>query len=136
MPTVEDGLAAQLRNIEARTGRTIDAWVEWITASGVTKHTEVVAMLKSAHGLTHGTAHRLSLVARDRAGQAQPAKVASGVQPIYDSLMSAARTLGDDIDESTKRGYVSLRRRKQFAMLQPGAHWVNLGLILRDTEPT
>lgn len=135
MTTVEDGLAAQLRNIEATSGRTIDAWVELITASGMTKHTEVVAMLKSEHGLKHGAAHRLSLVARG-GGQTQPTKVASGIQPIYDRLMSAVRALGDDIEESPKKGYMSLRRRKQFAMLQPGVRWVNLGLILRHSEPT
>jgi len=31
---------------------------------------------------------------------------------------------------------VSLRRRKQFAMLQPGAKWLNLGLILPGVEPS
>jgi hypothetical protein len=30
---------------------------------------------------------------------------------------------------------VSFRRRKQFAMLQSGAKWVNLGLILPGVEP-
>jgi hypothetical protein len=93
-------------------------------------------MLKSAHGLPHGAAHRLSLVARARTGQAQPTRVVASVQPVYDGLVSAVRALGDDIVESPKQGYVSMRRRKQFAMLQPGARWVNLGLILRQTAPS
>jgi Domain of unknown function (DUF5655)/Domain of unknown function (DUF4287) len=138
MPTVEDSIAAQLSNIEATYGRSIDEWVAVVSASGLSKHNEVVAMLKASHGLKHGAAHRLSLVARERLGQAPAAgntSVAAGMQPIYDRLAGAVRALGDDVEEVPKKGYVSLRRRKQFAMLQAGAQWVNVGMILRDAEP-
>ena len=44
--------------------------------------------------------------------------------------MAVVGGLGDDVEVAPKRGYVSFRRRKQFAMLQPAAAHVDLGLIL------
>jgi len=67
MASVEDGIAAQVRNIEARYGRTLPEWFGIIAASGLTKHTEVVAMLKADHGMAHGAAHRISLLSRQAA---------------------------------------------------------------------
>jgi len=72
MPTVEEGLRAQIRNIEAAYGRPIESWIELIRASGLTKHNEVVAMLKTEHGMTHGAAHRVSLVARQAGSDSPP----------------------------------------------------------------
>ena len=67
MASVEDGIAAQIRNIEARYGRPLPEWFGIIAASGLTKHTEVVAMLKADHGMAHGAAHRVSLLSRQAA---------------------------------------------------------------------
>jgi len=133
MPTVEEGIQSQLRNIEKAYGRTIDELVAIVDQSGLDKHTEVVAMLKQRYGMAHGAAHRVSLVARSRTAKAGPAGV-NGVAPalndVYTRLLESVKSLGDDIEQAPKKGYVSLRRRKQFAMLQPGAKWINLGLIL------
>src|ERR1700736_6804285 len=74
MSTVEEGLAAQIRNIEARYGKPMSAWTELIQASGKIKHGEVVAWLKSEHSMTHGSAHRVALVVLNaRAGSAKSA---------------------------------------------------------------
>ena len=67
MASVEDGIAAQVRNIEARYGRSLPEWFGIIAASGLTKHTEVVAMLKADYGMAHGAAHRVSLLSRQAA---------------------------------------------------------------------
>ncbi|HYW27405.1 MAG TPA: DUF5655 domain-containing protein [Terriglobales bacterium] len=141
MPTVEEGLRSQIRNIEAAYGKPIEAWIELIRASGLTKHNEVVAMLKSEHGMTHGAAHRVSLVARQASGGEAPAGALyqgkrAALLPIHERLMAAVRALGDDVELAPKRGYVSLRRRKQFAMIQPAAAHVDLGLILTDVPAT
>ena len=137
MPTVEEGIQSQLRNIEKDYGKTIDELVLVVTESGLTKHNEAVAMLKQRFGMSHGAAHRVSLVARSRAAQPAPANggLAPALQEVYARLLKKAVSLGKDVEQSPKKGYVSLRRRKQFAMLQPGAKWINLGLVLANQPP-
>jgi hypothetical protein len=154
MASVEDGIAAQIRNIEARYGRPLPEWFGIIAASGLTKHTEVVAMLKADHGMAHGAAHRVSLLSRQAAvpdaalasatasgpATASPGEVAdalyegkkASLRPLHDQLMARILGLGPDVSLAPKKGYVSLRRpRKQFAMIQPsGAGRIDLGLIL------
>ena len=63
---VDAALQTQIRNIETTYGKPLDHWFAVIDASGLTKHNEVVAMLKGGHGLAHGAAHRVSLLARQR----------------------------------------------------------------------
>ena len=47
--------------------------------------------------------------------------------------MEAVTAFGDDIEQVPKKGYLSLRRRKQFAIIQPsGAGRIDVGLILKD----
>jgi hypothetical protein len=133
MPTVEAGLQSQLLNIEKAYGRTIGELVAIIDESRLVKHTEVVAMLKDRYGMAHAAAHRVSLVARNRAPQPSPARpdsIAPALEKVYTRLLERVTALGSDIEQAPKKGYVSLRRRKQFAMLQPGAKWINLGLVL------
>ena len=57
MASVEDGIAAQIRNIESAYGKPIGDWIELVKASGLAKHTEIVAMLTTDHGMRHGAAH-------------------------------------------------------------------------------
>lgn len=45
MVTVEQGLQAQVRNIEATYGRSIDAWIDRIPDSGI-RRGQIVAMLQ------------------------------------------------------------------------------------------
>ena len=47
MASVDEGLKAQIRNIEATYGKRIPEWFAIIAASGKTKHTDVVVMLKT-----------------------------------------------------------------------------------------
>jgi hypothetical protein len=142
MATVEEGIQAQIRNIEATYGKPISQWLEIIAASGLTKHNDVVAMLKADYRMTHGAAHRISLVSRQASappaapsGQADPVGALytgkkAALRPLHDALMTVITGFGDDVQLAPKKGYVSLRRRKQFAMLQPSAGRIDVGLIL------
>jgi hypothetical protein len=143
---VDAALQSQIRNIETTYGKPLDYWFGVIDASGLTKHNEVVAMLKGDHGLAHGAAHRVSLLARqrDHAGVAAPPDPAdalyagpkAGLRPLHDALLGEIRALGT-FSIAPKKGYVSLRRRKQFAMVQPSTtSRIDLGLILPATPTT
>jgi len=139
MATVAEAQQSQLRNIETSTGRSIDDWVELIRSSGRSRHGEIVPWLKTEYGLSHGTAHRLALTAIDRLTAAPaPSSLEDALYPearrhllpLHEALMAAINGLGSDIELAPKKGYVSIRRRKQFAMLQPAAKHIDLGLIL------
>ena len=56
----EDGLASLIRNLEEKTGKSIDAWVAIARGSGKTKHKEIVDYLKAEHGLGHGYANQVA----------------------------------------------------------------------------
>ena len=142
---VDAALQSQIRNIETTYGKPLDHWFAVIDASGLTKHNQVVAMLKSDHGLAHGAAHRVSLLARqrDHADPAAPSDPADALyagpkarlRPLHDALLGEIRALGA-FDIAPKKGYLSLRRRKQFAMVQPSTtSRIDLGLILPTTTP-
>jgi len=143
---VDAAVQSQIRNIEATYGKPLDHWFAVIDASGLAKHNEVVAMLKAEHGLAHGAAHRVSLLARQRhdIGVAAPSDPAdalyigakAGLRPLHDALLGEIRALGA-FDIAPKKGYLSLRRRKQFAMVQPSTtSRIDLGLILSATPAT
>jgi hypothetical protein len=147
MTTPEEATATQLRNIEESTGRTVKEWSALIDKAGITKHTEIVAWLKSTHGLTHGNANLLARKAREAADgapagdgdllAAQYAGAKQALRPIYDTVVSAAQGLGADVTVVVQKTGVSLRRKKQFGLVQaPSAKRVDLGLNLGDTPPT
>jgi uncharacterized protein DUF5655/uncharacterized protein DUF4287 len=149
MTSAEEGIAAQIRNLEARYGKPLQEWFGIIAASGLTRHAEVVAMLKADYGMAHGAAHRVSLLSRQpaatAAAPASPGALAdalytgrkAALRPLHDQLMAMIGTLGPDVGQAPKKGYISLRRpRKQFAMIQPSAAGrIDLGLILPRTPP-
>jgi Domain of unknown function (DUF5655)/Domain of unknown function (DUF4287) len=143
MATVEDALRTQIRSIEARYRRPMSSWIKLVRDRRLTKHGEILALLKTEFAMSHGDANRVALVARDAVTGSGPAaggdpaddlytgKLAT-LRPVHDRLMAAVTALGKDIEVAPKRGYVSLRRAKQFGMIQPFAGRVDVGLILKD----
>ena len=148
MATVEAGLQSQIRNIEARHGRTMDEWAALLGGRGLSRHGEMVAVLKGEFGVSHGNANRIALEVLARAsGKAGPTAASdpadelysgrkAGLRPVHDRLMKTVGGLGPDVEVAPKKAYLSLRRRKQFAMIQPAAAHVDIGLILAGEPAT
>src|SRR5579864_1412232 len=94
MATAEEGLTAQIRNIEDRYGKSMSDWFAVIAASGLAKHTDVVAMLKAEHGMTHGAAHRVSLLSRQASAPAS-ASADAATDDLYSGKKAALRPWHD-----------------------------------------
>jgi hypothetical protein len=143
MPTTpEEGMASLIRNLEEKTGKSIEGWVAIARASKKTKHKEIVDYLKAAHGLGHGYANQVAIRALAAVGapaagsdslvDAQYGGAKAAVRPVYDALAQAVRAFGPDVELSPKKAYVSLRRSKQFGLIQPTtASRVDVGLVLK-----
>ena len=67
---------------------------------------------------------------------AQYAGDKAGLRPMYDAIMKAASGFGADVEVSPKKTYVSLRRSKQFALVQPSTKIrIDVGLNLKGVAP-
>ena len=142
----EEQAAAMIANLKEKTGKTLAAWLKITKAKGFAKHGEIVKFLKGEHGVTHGFAN---LIAHETLGAGKPAAAGddlvssqyagpkADLEPIYDALIAAAKKLGKDVEIAPKKSYVSLRRNKQFAIVQPSTRTrVDLGINLKADPAT
>lgn len=133
MSSLDQARATQIANIEKKTGKSVAALKAALEGSGKVKHGERRAWAMEAFGLGHGDANTLVHIAFATDGQsaaeaagASADDVLDGIyagkkahlRPIHEALMRAIDTFGD-FEIAPKKGYVSLRRKKQFAMLGP-----------------
>ena len=136
MSTVEKAYATQLQNIQTKSGKTLLELAAIVQSSGLTRHGEIRAMLMRDLGLGYGDANSLvHFILRsdgERAAQAQGLSTTdvldeiysgakAGLRPIHERLMQAITRFGE-FEIAPKKGYVSLRRKKQFAMLGPATN--------------
>ena len=94
MATVEAGRQAQIRNIEATYGRPIEAWIDVVRKTGLVRHGQIVAMLKTEHGLSHGAANRVALVSLDALAPADEGRPIDPVGALYAGRREAAQPAG------------------------------------------
>lgn len=142
----EDATATMIANLKEKTGKTLEQWVKIAKASKLPKHGEIVAMLKRDHGLTHGYANLVAhATLKSDASHAAPDDLVSSqysgakaeLKPIYDALVAAISKFGKDVEWAPKKAYVSVRRTKQFAIIQPStATRLDVGVNLKGEKPT
>ena len=141
----EEQVASMVANFKENTGKTLEQWLKIAVTSKLTKHGELVKFLKAEHGLTHGYANLVALrnfksAATDSGPEeviaAQYGGTKAGLRPIHDRLVKEISALGSDIEFAPKKAYVSVRRGKQFAILQPStATRFDLGINLKGVAP-
>jgi hypothetical protein len=124
----KDMEASLLASLEQRTGRPLAHWTAVARASGLTKHMQVLKHLKDKHGLSYGHANLVAFkfLGTDAASVGDDDALLTAMfagkehwRPLYDALAAAVQQLGPDVELAVKKSYVSVRRSKQFAILQP-----------------
>lgn len=134
-----------IENLHKNTGKTLEQWIEIVRSHNFAKHGEIMKFLKEDHGLTHGFANLIALKAKGTdAGSAENpgdliTKQYQGKEhfkPIYDKLIHEIGNYGNDFEIAPKNNYVSLRRKKQFAILNPATKTrFEIGINLKGQEP-
>lgn len=151
MSSLDKARQTQLKNIEARTGKSLPELREVIASSGLQKHGEIRQMLMERFGLGYGDASSLVHFALESDGQsaAQAAdlsidQVLDGIytgskallRPLHETAMAAIHSLGE-LEIVPKKTYLALRRKRQFAMVGPGTKGrLEIGLNMKGVEPT
>ena len=141
MSIVDQAVATQLKNIEKKTGKSFAELRSLILASGLVKVGLIRDMLKKDLGLGHGDANALAILALKPVSEADPVdEIYSGpkaaLRPIHDKIMAEIHKLGE-FEIAPKKTYLSLRRKKQFAMVGPATNSrIEVGLNMKDVPAT
>ena len=147
MSSLDQARQTQINNIQKKTGKSLDELTTIARKSGLTKHGEIRDYLKSELGLGHGDANALAHAIMQSDGQrAAEGKSAEAVldeiytgakadqRPIHEALMKHITKFGE-FEVVPKKGYVSLRRTKQFAMIGPKTNTrFEVGINVKDLQ--
>jgi hypothetical protein len=144
----------QLRNIQAKTGKTLAELHAVLAASGLAKTAACRALLMERFHLGYGDANAVALLLgkplpalEGGAAPAEPGAAADPLDEIYSGAKAALRPLHEAVmarvrrfggfEEAPKQSYISLRRRKQFAMLGPATRQaIEVGLNHKALSPS
>lgn len=151
MSSVEKSLETQLKNIQTKTGRTQEQIFDLVRASGRARHGEIRDFLKEELSLGFGDANTLANLYLKSGGASGTNAAAPSVDdavaliyagpkatllPIHERVMAAISGFGP-FETAPKKAYLSLRRKKQFAMVGPATKTrVDVGINLKGVPAT
>lgn len=134
-----------LDNLQKNTGKSLEEWKQIVSESGIQKHNDIVKFLKAEHGFTHGFANMVALKSKGTdSGSAESPELLiekqylgkESLKPLYDKLVAELKQFGEDVELAPKNAYVSVRSKKQFALIQPSTKTrLDVGINLKGTEP-
>ncbi len=123
-------VATMIENLKEKTGHSLDEWKKLISKQKLTKHGEMVKFLKDSHNVTHGYASEIALKVlgsdadssnnTDEFLESQY-KGKEHLKPFYDKLIAEVQKFKGDFEIAPKKTYVSLKRKKQFIILNPAS---------------
>ena len=154
MATPEQAAATQLKNIQHKTAKSLEQLCQMLLESGLTKVSEQRSWLMQQTGLGYGDANAVAILAKRAAeGEVKASTKAgtggtvssaaptvddalatiyagkkAGLRPLHDALMTRIEPLGS-FETAPKQAYLSLRRKKQFAIVGPATQTaIEIGL--------
>jgi predicted transport protein len=145
--SVADMDRKMIQNLEEKSGKKLDEWINIARSSKIEKYKALIKWLQENHELTYGYGSLVARYARqsdnaievtgDDLIASQYAGAKDTLRPFYDAIIKAVKQFGNDLEISPKKKYVSLRRSKQFAIIQPSTKTrLDLGIKLKDIKPT
>lgn len=119
-------MQAIVDNMEKKTGRPLDAWIELVKAAGVKTVKERMEWLKKEHQLGRDTA----MVIAEHVDGKEPydpdalaADLFKGpkgaLMPLYEKVLDLGLALGSDVIAAPCSTYVPLMRKRQFVVFKP-----------------
>jgi len=151
MDSLDKARITQLNNIQQKTHRTIDELRMEIQSTGLQKHSEIRKMLMDRYDLGFGDATMVVHFALQtdgqtaaEASQSSMEEILAGIysgsktelRPLHDLVMEKIDLLGETTI-TPKKGYFSLRHKRQFAMIGPGSKGrLEIGLNMKKVQGT
>ena len=129
--------------LHEKTGRTIEDWQATVNGLGLAKHGEILKALKQDHGLSHGYANMLALLATGYGTKAEDELLTglfaggrASLRPIYDRVESIVTGFGEDVEVLPKKTMVGFKRKRQFVCFMPAStSKVDLGITMKEDAP-
>lgn len=151
MSILDQARQTQLKNIETKTGKTLEELTRIIKNCGLEKHNQIRDFLMQEFNLGYGDASMLVHFALKSDGQSAAEDSGATIEEItkqiytrkteiqrqvHDRIMLEVEKLGT-FEIAPKKAYLSLRRKRQFAMLGPASKGrVEVGLNMKGLPGT
>jgi len=154
MANPEAATLTQLRNIQTKTGLTLSELHAVLAESGLQKTGERRSLLMERFKLGYGDANAVALFyGKPLPSLAVPAEpvtltdvsadpldsiytgTKAHLRPLHEAVVAMLKGWGN-FDQSAKKNYISLRRKKQFAMVGPATKdLIEIGINAKDLPP-
>ncbi len=139
---MDKALQTMINNMPEKTGKSLSEWKAILQKKSFAKHGEAMKFLKGEHGVSHGFANTIIHLSKENNESAEDLvinqyKGKESLLPIYESLIKAVDTFGNDVVKTPKKTSVSVIRKKQFVLIKPATKTrIDLGLKLKDVPTT
>jgi predicted transport protein len=141
---MEKAVVTMIENLKEKTGRSLEEWKTLIAENDLSKHGEIVKFLKETHNVTHGYASEIALKVlgsdADSTNDTDELIVSQykgkeHLKAFYDKMIAEIQQFDGEFEIAPKKTYVSLKRKKQFIILNPASKTrFEIGFNLKGVE--
>ena len=135
-------LQTMINNMPEKTGKSLEEWKAILKEKAFAKHGEAMKFLKGEHGVTHGFANTIIQLSKENNDSdedlvANQYKGKETLIPIYEKVLKAVDSFGEDVKKTPKKSTVSIIRKRQFVLIKPATKTrIDLGLKLKGVPTT